>query len=80
MALPAFSLACSLPALIKARGRAAFDVLREPLDAALDAMDADAEVPNCMAGCHVWAACGLSEGAGPCWGLRCWHHRGRRHD
>jgi hypothetical protein len=34
----------SLPALLRARGRAAFDALREPLEAALDGLDADAEV------------------------------------
>jgi hypothetical protein len=34
----------SLPALVRARGRAAFDALRGPLEAALDALEDDAEV------------------------------------
>ncbi|KAI8475226.1 MAG: hypothetical protein J3K34DRAFT_405029 [Monoraphidium minutum] len=42
----------SLPALIKARGRAAFDALREPLEAALDGLDVEAEV----AVAEAWAA------------------------
>jgi hypothetical protein len=34
----------SLPALLRARGRTAFDALQAPLDAALDSLEPDAEV------------------------------------